>query len=66
MTTPDHPDTADVYLVNSQQCSAGTGPGYATGLPWDEAKALVDAGYAIYGTSPFRRSWARAGRMRPP
>jgi hypothetical protein len=51
MTTPDHPDTADVYLVNSQACSAGIGPGYAT-LSWAEAKALTDAGYAVFGTSP--------------
>jgi hypothetical protein len=28
-----------------------TVPGYAT-LPWAEAKALVDAEYAVYGTSP--------------
>lgn len=51
MATPDHPDTADVYVVNSTQCSAGTGPGFAT-LGWDEAKALVDAGLACYGTDP--------------
>lgn len=51
MTTPDHPDTADVFITNATQCSAGTGPGSAT-LPWDEAKALVDAGMATYGTPP--------------
>jgi hypothetical protein len=52
MTTPDASlGTADVYLVNSQPCSQGVGPGYAT-LPWAEAKQLEDDGYAVFGTSP--------------
>ena len=51
MTTPDHPDTADVYITNAISCSAGTGPGTAT-LPWDEAKHLVDTGMAVYGSNP--------------
>jgi hypothetical protein len=50
MTTPDHPDTADVYITNATGTSAGNGPGQAT-LPWDEAKALVDASYAVYGST---------------
>jgi hypothetical protein len=49
MTTPDHPDTADVYILNGTATSAGNGPGSAT-LRWDEAKALVDAGLACHGT----------------
>lgn len=53
MTTPDAAQgTADIYLANSQQCSAGTGPGPVTGVPWAEAKALVDAGFAVFGTLP--------------
>ena len=51
MTTPDHPDSAAVYIVNATPCSAGTGPGSAT-LPWDEAVALVDAGLACFGSLP--------------
>jgi hypothetical protein len=53
MTVPDASQgTTTIYLVNGQQCSQGTGPGPVTGVPWDEAKALVDAGYAVYGQLP--------------
>jgi hypothetical protein len=53
MTTPDAAQgTADVYVTNAQATSAGTGPGPVTGLPWDEAKQLVDAGYACWGSLP--------------
>jgi hypothetical protein len=52
MTVPDAAQgTGTVYLTNAQTCSAGTGPGYAT-LPWAEAKALVDQGYACWGSQP--------------
>jgi hypothetical protein len=51
MSEPDHPATADVYVVNATSVSTGTGPGFTT-LPWDEAKALVDAGYAVWGAQP--------------
>jgi hypothetical protein len=64
MTTPDHPDTADCFLTNATPCSAGTGPGYAT-LPWDEAKALVDAGLAVFGTSPPLGAEGSHGPVRP-
>jgi hypothetical protein len=65
MTTPDHPDTAEVYLTNGQTCSAGTGPGYAT-LPWDEAKGLVDAGYAAWGTEAPIGAEGTHGPVSPP
>jgi hypothetical protein len=51
MTTPDHPDTATVYLINGQPCSADNGPGYAS-LPWDEASWFVTLGYAVWGIQP--------------
>jgi hypothetical protein len=65
MTTPDAAQgTAEAYLVNSQQCSAGTGPGYAT-LPWAEAKSLVDQGYAVFGSSPPLGAEGSHGPVRP-
>ena len=65
MTTPDHPDSADVYVLNGQVTSAGSGPGYAT-LPWDEAKQLVDAGYAAPGTLPPPNAEGTHGPVIPP
>jgi hypothetical protein len=65
MTTPDHPDTADVFILNGTACSAGTGPGSAT-LPWDEARALADAGLACYGTSPPQNMLSSGGPVSPP
>jgi hypothetical protein len=66
MTTPDAAQgTAEVYITNATRCSAGTGPGYATGLPWDEAKALVDAGLAVFGTSPPLGAEGSHGPVRP-
>jgi hypothetical protein len=54
MTIPDAAaGSAQVYLLNATQVSTGeTGPGYTTPLPWAEAKALVDAGYAVFGIHP--------------
>jgi hypothetical protein len=66
MTVPDAAQgSADVYMVNAQQCSAGTGPGYAT-LPWAEAKALVDQGFAVWGTSPPLGAEGTHGPVSPP
>jgi hypothetical protein len=65
VTTPDHPDTAVVCIVNGHRCSAGTGPGTAT-LPWDEAKALVGAGYAVYGLHPPPNMGIGARPVSPP
>jgi hypothetical protein len=66
MTTPDHPDTAEVYLTNATSVSTGeTGPGY-TSLPWPEAKALVDQGLAVYGTSPPPNMLRAAHPVSPP
>jgi hypothetical protein len=59
------PATARVYLVNATPCSAGTGPGYAT-LPWDEAKALVDASLAVWGSQPPPNSGGSDGPVSPP
>jgi hypothetical protein len=65
MTAPDAAQgTADVYITNAHPCSAGTGPGYAT-LPRAEAKALVDEGYAIFGTSPPLGTEGSHGPVRP-
>jgi hypothetical protein len=66
MTVPDASQgTAEVYLTNGQTCSAGTGPGYAT-LPWDEAKGLVDAGYAVYGSQAPMNMLQGAHPVTPP
>jgi hypothetical protein len=52
MTTPDAAQgTATVTITNGTRTSAGTGPGYAV-LPWAEAKALTDAGLALWGSAP--------------
>jgi hypothetical protein len=65
MTTPDASQgDAEIYLVNAQVCSAGTGPGYAT-VPWDEAQGLIAAGYAIAGSAP-PINVAYAGAVSPP
>ena len=66
MTVPDAAQgTGTVYVTNAQACSAGTGPGYAT-LPWAEAKALVDAGYAVWGSQPPMNMWQGAHPVTPP
>ena len=65
MNTPDHPDTADVYITNAQTCSAGTGPGFAT-LPWQEAKAFVDQGFAVFGQNPPMGMNYSHGPVTPP
>jgi hypothetical protein len=66
MTVPDAAQgTAEVYLTNAQACSAGTGPGYAT-LPWAEAKALVDQGYAVWGTQAPMNMWQSTQPVSPP
>jgi len=65
MTTPDHPDTADVYITNAVSCSAGTGPGTAT-LPWDEAKALVHEGLAVSGSKPPMGMFVGSRPVSPP
>jgi len=65
-TVPDAAQgTADVYLLNGQQCSAGRGPGYAT-LPWAEAKWFVDQGYAAWGSSPPTGAEGSHGPVTPP
>jgi hypothetical protein len=65
MTVPDASQgTALVYIVNAHPCSAGTGPGYAT-LPWAEAKALVEAGYAVFGIHPPAGAEGTHGPVRP-
>jgi len=67
VSTPEdiHPATAVVCLLNATSCSAGTGPGVAE-LPWAEAKALVDAGYACFGDTPPPNTFSSARPVTPP
>ena len=65
MTTPDASQgTAVIYITNAQPCSAGTGPGYAT-VPWAEARALVDQGFAVFGDQPPLGAEGTHGPVRP-